>query len=1169
MLVVDGRALRAVHPLDLLDEVLLHLAEAADAQHVLRVHLAGGQLLTDGHAHAVADVDAGALVVLELEPRAAGDRVLQVLPTVVADDDDLARTVAVLDAHDAVGLGDRGLALGLAGLEELGDAGQTLRDVVAGHTTGVEGTHRELGAGLADRLGRDDADGLADVHRLAGGQRAAVAHGAGADRGLTGEHGADLHLGHAGLDQRADLGVAEVSACGDQHGALRVDGVDGQGAGVDGGLDVSRLLDGRVLGERLGGNPDRATRVGVCAGRAPHRDHLGEAALGLAVLLADDHVLRHVHETTGQVTRVGGAKRRIGLALTAAVRRDEVLENREPLAEVRLDRPRDDVALRVGHEASHGGDLTHLRHVSSGARVDHHEDGVVGGEVLLHRLGQLGRRVGPDRDQLLAALVLGHRAALVEAVDLRGTTLVAVEDLGLLRRGLDVGDRHGHAGERCPAEAHVLQRVQRGGDDDLRVALGQVVDDLTEDLLADDAVHVAEVVRQRLVEEGAAQRRLQQDRAVGTDLGAGHHDVAHQDADLGADLELAEIQRHDRLGHRREHAALALARTLGRQEVVADDHVLGRHGDGATVGRLQDVVRRQHQDAGLGLGLGRQRQVHGHLVAVEVGVERRADERVDLDGLALDQLRLERLDAEAVQRGRAVQQHRVLRDDLLQHVPHDRALALDHALGGLDVLGVVEVVEALHHERLEQLERHGLGQAALVQLELRADHDDRTARVVDALAEQVLAEAALLALQHVRDGLQRAVAGARDRASAAAVVEQRVDGLLEHALLVVHDDLGGAEVEQSLQAVVAVDDAAVQVVQVRRREAAAVELHHGTQVRRDDRDGVEHHGGGVVLAVQERADDAQALERAGLALPLAGGDDLAQVLRLGLQVERLEALLDGLGAHGALEVLAVLALHLAVERLVALEVLDLEGLEARPHLVDTVELTLRAGADEAGLLLGGLAHLALDVGLGALLLELGEVLLQLAHALFDVGVATGGDLLGLHLDLGLQRGEVAVAGLVVDGGDHVRGEVDDLLEVLRGDVEQVAEPAGDALEVPDVGHGRGELDVSHALAAHVGPGHLDAAALADDALEADPLVLAAVALPVAGRAEDLLAEEAVALGLERAVVDGLRLLDLAVRPLADLLGARESDPQLIVEVHVQHVLLLFPLLIEAVGALKA
>jgi hypothetical protein len=63
------------------------------------------------------------------------------------------------------------LPLGVRASKSSTDARQTLRDVVAGHTTGVEGTHRQLGAGLADRLGRDDADGLADVDELAGGQR--------------------------------------------------------------------------------------------------------------------------------------------------------------------------------------------------------------------------------------------------------------------------------------------------------------------------------------------------------------------------------------------------------------------------------------------------------------------------------------------------------------------------------------------------------------------------------------------------------------------------------------------------------------------------------------------------------------------------------------------------------------------------------------------------------------------------------------------------------------------------------------------------------------------------------------------------------------------------------------------------------------------------------------
>ena len=103
------------------------------------------------------------------------------------------------------------LALGLPRLEELDHAGQTLRDVVRGrHTTGVEGTHRQLRAGLTDGLRGDDADRLTDVDQLAGGQRAAVALRAGAGLGVTGQHGADLDRLEAGSDETLDLDVAQV-----------------------------------------------------------------------------------------------------------------------------------------------------------------------------------------------------------------------------------------------------------------------------------------------------------------------------------------------------------------------------------------------------------------------------------------------------------------------------------------------------------------------------------------------------------------------------------------------------------------------------------------------------------------------------------------------------------------------------------------------------------------------------------------------------------------------------------------------------------------------------------------------------------------------------------------------------------------------------------------------
>ena len=96
-----------------------------------------------------------------------------------------------------------------------------------------------------------------------------------------------------------------------------------------------------------------------------------------------------------------------------------------------------------------------------------------------------------------------------------------------------------------------------------------------------------------------------------------------------------------------------------------------------------------------------------------------------------------------------------------------------------------------------------------------------------------------------------------------------------------------------------------------------------------------------------------------------------------------------------------------------------------------------------------------------------------------------------------------------------------------------------------MGDGRGELDMAHALATNAAQGDFDAALLADDALELHALVLAAQALVVLHGPEDARAEQAVTLGLERAVVDGLGLLDLAVGPAQDLLRAGDDDLHLI------------------------
>src|SRR5205085_6603129 len=136
----------------------------------------------------------------------------------------------------------------------------------------------------------------------------------------------------------------------------------------------------------------------------------------------------------------------------------------------------------------------------------------------------------------------------------------------------------------------------------------------------------------------------------------------------------------------------------------------------------------------------------------------------------------------------------------------------------------------------------------------------RTARVVDALAEEVLAEAALLALQHVAERLERALVRTGDRLAATAVVEEGVDRLLQHAALVADDDLRSVELEEALQTVVAVDDATIEIVEIAGREAAAVERDERAEIRREHRDDREHHPVGAVAALAERLRDLQALD---------------------------------------------------------------------------------------------------------------------------------------------------------------------------------------------------------------------------------------------------------------------------------------------------------------------
>ena len=103
---------------------------------------------------------------------------------------------------------------------------------------------------------------------------------------------------------------------------------------------------------------------------------------------------------------------------------------------------------------------------------------------------------------------------------------------------------------------------------------------------------------------------------------------------------------------RAKHHVVALGVGHVHRKVVTAHHdVLRRADNRRSVRWAEDIVGTHHQCMRFNLGLDRQRQVNRHLVTVEISIEAFAHERMQRDGVALDQSRLKSLNTHTVQSG--------------------------------------------------------------------------------------------------------------------------------------------------------------------------------------------------------------------------------------------------------------------------------------------------------------------------------------------------------------------------------------------------------------------------------------------------------------------------------------------------------------------------------------
>ncbi len=220
----------------------------------------------------------------------------------------------------------------------------------------VERAERELCSWLADRLGGNNPDRLAHLHKFAGAEVTTIAFCANAALCFARQDRTNLHRLDGGFADAIGFFLVNHFACFD-----------------------NRLVRQRVNNVMHRDSPENALGKRFLYVLALFECARHDAANRTAVLHFDNGVLGNVNETSSQVAGVGSFQRRVCKTFTRAVGRDEVFENRKPLAEIRDNGILDQFArraaerfLRLRHQPAHAGKLAHLLLRAASAGINHH-----------------------------------------------------------------------------------------------------------------------------------------------------------------------------------------------------------------------------------------------------------------------------------------------------------------------------------------------------------------------------------------------------------------------------------------------------------------------------------------------------------------------------------------------------------------------------------------------------------------------------------------------------------------------------------------------------------------------------------------------------------------------------------------------------------------------------
>ncbi len=543
------------------------------------------------------------------------------------------------------------------------------------------------------------------------------------------------------------------------------------------------------------------------------------------------------------------------------------------------------------------------------------------------------------------------------------------------------------------------------------------------------------------------------------------------------------------------------------QIVVSENHILGRNTDRLAITRLEDVSVGHHKTHGFGLSLSSKRNMNSHLVTVEVGVEARADKRMETDCLAFDENRLEGLDTQTVKRWGTVEKDRMILGNLFDCVIDSR-ISLGDQFIGLSLRGdrgILGEDQFVSDEWTEKLDSHFSWQTAFVHIEGRSNSNDGTTGIIDTLTQKVLTETSLLTLQSGGKRLQGISGDGLGWLISLIVIDQGIDRFLKHTFFVDEDDVWCVFFDFMLQTVVLDDDLTIEIVEVGGGITSTIELHHRTKIRWNDRKDSENHPFRLDLRILEGFKNFQSLDRLDSLLVLLS-DRVLQVSRNFLdflvEIDFLEKLQDSFSTDSEFSA------GIFVD-----ELGDSEEIEWIRSLGDCLNIIL---------------------ALGIIQITIMKTFAGEDFLFDDHGKDITGRFLIEDLTVFQNLGNTGI-------GHDMRNEIDNFFKLLGRNAQSKAHLGRASLGIPNMGARKSKVDITHSLTADGFESDLNAALFADFSSIGRFLVSSAMTFIILGRTKDFFAEETIGFRFLGTIVDRFRFGDFTLAPFANLIRTSKTN----------------------------